>query len=95
VKRGGAGRQARAELEALQARLSSDGRSPLAQTALLEAQLAALGAKHEDALAKARRPGSPASGSRLRPGAMLCACRRCACCTRAPTDVPSGARRPP
>ncbi len=88
MERGAAGRQARAELEALQARLSSDGRSPLAQTALLEAQLAALGAKHGDALAKARRPGCPASGSRLR----LClACGSVPCCTRALRVLHQGA----
>lgn len=48
----------RAELDALQARLNADGRTPLAATARLEAQLAALVAKHEDALAKARAPAA-------------------------------------
>ncbi len=41
-----------AELDALHRRLNSDDRAPLAATALLEAQLASLTAKHEDALTK-------------------------------------------
>ena len=44
--------QVRAELDALHRRLNSDDRAPLAATALLEAQLASLTAKHEDALTK-------------------------------------------
>ena len=45
--------QLRAEMDALQRALQADGRAPLAQTALIEAQLAALSAKHEDVLAQA------------------------------------------
>lgn len=41
-------------MDALQRALQADGRAPLAQTALIEAQLAALSAKHEDVLAQAR-----------------------------------------
>lgn len=44
-------------MDALQRALQADGRAPLAQTALIEAQLAALSAKHEGVLAQARRPG--------------------------------------
>ena len=40
-------------MDALQRALQADGRAPLAQTALIEAQLAALSAKHEDVLAQA------------------------------------------
>ena len=46
--------QLRAEMDALQRALQADGRAPLAQTALVAAQLAALSAKHEDVLAQAR-----------------------------------------
>ena len=44
-------------MDALQRLLQADGRTPLKQTALLEAQLASLSAKHEDVLAQARRQG--------------------------------------